>query len=753
MPWSAPRRKMYQQHFGLAKNPFHSLAEGQAVFEGAEQARIIASLRTALIATDSIAVLTGPVGVGKTTIVNRALQEMGSERLVANLGRTQVGPDEIVDLLLGLFGVVREPTRRFECIKTFNRILNEHASSGARIFIVIEDAERLGAEILEELEALTAADGGASAGANIILMGPQKLDKLIATPELERLRQRVRLQQALDRFSVEEVEVYLRHRIRAAGGDFDVMFEPGSALMVRRCSGGIPRVINGLCETALTVAAQNKIARLSSRVIFKVAVDVFGMDPGEAPPLPSREPATGAKHRQPELKPPNAAPPAADKAKPAAERPAAGTSPAAQQASEHTVPVRILPEAPKAEARPAKSTAEPKAEPAKPVAKRPAAPPPDARQKNEHAKLPDPPGLGVPDKTATKAAAKPDKPIPELPPKFKFADEIVVDRDTKPKLPEAKPVKPDRPAPPVTKPAPEPVRPASAKTKPAKAPVKPAAPAVRSPAESLEEPNPPAARSDAKLQEPPAPVRLAEPAVEEPTASFAKIDHDMLDAALAGLAVDDAEVGPDQAAESPAATEDAAAPLPEVTLERNIEASAPEGPDTAQLNQIAAELKDAKTLEDVSDSLAETIFNNEELEAISLKIREDAAKATPDEDQAVLTTSAPASPQPGATQAPAKPRRAAARQPSVSPPPAAAVNTPRPPQQAATNLEKPTAQDSHAPPAKRGPQPEPIENQFNTSITATLKTLSAHSKPRSDDDDGDETSAGLLDRLKDTFKS
>ncbi|MFQ5548443.1 MAG: AAA family ATPase, partial [Woeseia sp.] len=485
---------MYEKHFGLAKNPFHSLAEGEAVFEGPEQAKIIASLRTALSARDSIAILTGPVGVGKTTIVNRALREMGSECLIANLGRTQVGSDEIVDLLLGQFGVVREPTRRFECIKTFNRILNEHASSGARVFIVIEDAERLGAEILEELEALTAADGGSSAGANIILMGPQKLDKLIATAGLERVRQRVRLQQALDRFSAEEVEVYLRHRIRAAGGDFDAVFEPGSALMIRRCSGGIPRVINGLCETALTVAAQNKVTRLTPRVIFKVAVEVFGMDPGEAPPLPSREPATGAKHRQPELKPPNAAPPAADKAKPAAERPAAGTSPAAQQASEHTVPVRILPEAPKAEARPAKSTAEPKAEPAKSVTKPPAAPPPDASRKHQHAKLPDLPGLGVRDKAPAKAGAKPDKPIPELPPKFKFADEIVVDRDTKPKLPEAKPVKPDRPAPPVTKPAPEPVKPAAARTKPAKAPTKPAnapanaptKPAAGSAAESLE---------------------------------------------------------------------------------------------------------------------------------------------------------------------------------------------------------------------------------------------------------------------------
>ncbi|MFQ5982830.1 MAG: ExeA family protein, partial [Woeseiaceae bacterium] len=233
---------MYEQHFGLTKNPFQSVAEDQAVFQGPEQAKVVAALKTALTTRDSIAVITGPVGVGKTTIVHRALQEMGSERLVASLGRTQVGSEELVDMLLGQFGVVREPTRRFECLKTFNRILNERAASGARVFIVIEDAERLGPELLEELEALTAADGGASAGANVILMGRQKLDKLVATPELERVRQRVRLQRALERFNAAEVEAYLRHRIKSAGGDFDAMFEPGTALMIRRCSGGIPRV-------------------------------------------------------------------------------------------------------------------------------------------------------------------------------------------------------------------------------------------------------------------------------------------------------------------------------------------------------------------------------------------------------------------------------------------------------------------------------------------------------------------------------
>ena len=320
------RQDMYLKHFGLSKNPFQYIAEGEAIFEEPKQTKVISDLKTALTAKDSIAVITGPVGVGKTTIVQHALEQMSPGRVVATLGRTQVGSNELVDLLLAEFGVVRESTARFECLKAFERFLAEQAKASTRVFIVIEDAERLGAELLEELEALTAGDGGA--GANIILMGRQKLDNLITKPSLEHLRQRIRLQQTLDRFTPEEVEKYLRQRIAAAGGDFNAIFEAGASLMVRRCSGGIPRVINSLCETALAVAADGNVAQVTIKNIFKVAVEVFGMSPGDQAASP-RAKAT----------PPIPLPVAAKKPAPVAARPEAAN----EQIADPTIPARTLP--------------------------------------------------------------------------------------------------------------------------------------------------------------------------------------------------------------------------------------------------------------------------------------------------------------------------------------------------------------------------------------------------------------------------
>ena len=719
---------MYEKHFGLSKNPFQSLAEGDGVFEGSEQTKVIAALKIALTARDSIAVITGPVGVGKTTIVQRAMEKMGSERLVAILGRTQVGSDELVDLLLAQFGVVREPTKRFECLKTFNRILNDRAEPGERLLTVIEDAERLGAELLEELEALTASDGGACAGANIILMGPQKLDKLITRPSLERVRQRIRLQQTLERFTAEECEAYLRHRIKAAGGDFDAMFEAGASLMVRRCSGGIPRVINSLCETALTVAAESKVPQVSGKIVFKVAVEVFGMSPGDAPasqaprttpgpmppatkpplptaqpPLPTAQPplpvaqppSPVAKPTTPAAKPTTPAPqqatpakttapapqaaaakspapapqpaaaakasaPAAKKPAPVANEPASvavSPIPPAEEVVESTIRVPKLDtaaepanEAPQASPpRAPKPPSNIKVSPTMPAATNGAAGP-ALKPNADAARLPDLPGLGVENKApateAAKPAAKPaaNKPLPELPPKFKFADEIVVDRDTKPKLPVPGALKADLPELPtlkvdegkpktaddiptlgdsvrVEKIAPEVKK---VEEKPAAKPAPPT-PASPQPAPSLAEPSPPAARSQAD---------------DDPTASFAKVDHDMLDAALADLAVHDEEDKPNsvEAEMIAAADEPAAAPaptadptpelIPEVTLDKSIEAKQAEAKaatDPEELNRMAAELEKTQSLEEMSDQLAETLFGSEELEAISLQIREETA--------------------------------------------------------------------------------------------------------------------------------
>ena len=269
---------MYEKHFGLKSRPFGSKAVGAAVFVGPQQAKSITGLQKGLSAPDAVVTVTGPVGVGKTTIVNRALETLATGRTAAQIGRMHLSPEEVVDLLMGGFGIKKSQQGSIRRFAAFRRQLQAQSESGIPVAIIIEDTERLGTQALAEVEALTAADAGDAASANIILMGQPGLHDLLSTPDLARLKQRIRLRQKVAPLTLAEVQGYLKHAIREAGGDYDAIFESGVSEIVHACSEGVPRVINTLCETALTTAMEEHSPRITVALMSQIASDVFGYE-------------------------------------------------------------------------------------------------------------------------------------------------------------------------------------------------------------------------------------------------------------------------------------------------------------------------------------------------------------------------------------------------------------------------------------------------------------------------------------------
>ena len=273
---------MYEAHFGLTSGTFGTKAEGPAVFVGPQQADLIAGIHKGLAARDAIVTVTGPVGVGKTTVVNRALETIHPGRMAAWVGRMAISSEEVLELLLAGFGFKRKTNSTLQRFAAFRRLLHERASTGIPVAIVIEDARKLGPAALAEVEALTAADTADGGGANIILMGEPGLGELLSEPDLARLKQRIRRRQRVAALTGAEVQGYLKHAIRTAGGDYDRVFGAGVAELVTDCSGGIPRIINTLCETALNTAMEAGKSIVSAEFMHQVAVDAFGFE-GELP--------------------------------------------------------------------------------------------------------------------------------------------------------------------------------------------------------------------------------------------------------------------------------------------------------------------------------------------------------------------------------------------------------------------------------------------------------------------------------------
>lgn len=275
---------MYEDHFGLKSNPFRSAAKGTGVFIGPQQAAVISRLQKALAGSDNVVTVTGPVGVGKTTVVKRTLETNNQHQMVAWIGRMRLAPDEMLDLLLGGFGVKTKVTGTVRRFALFKRLLAERVAANIRVVIAVEDALRIGTDALLELEALTANDVG-NDGANIILMGPPEIEQRLNAPELARLRQRTRVGQSIAPFSVSEVQGYLKHCMREAGASFDMLFDEGAASMLHRCSGGLARVIDNVCDAALSAAAETHVDRISCQLIQDVALDVYGLRPAGIEPV------------------------------------------------------------------------------------------------------------------------------------------------------------------------------------------------------------------------------------------------------------------------------------------------------------------------------------------------------------------------------------------------------------------------------------------------------------------------------------
>nr|MDJ0712367.1 hypothetical protein [Woeseiaceae bacterium] len=343
---------MYEEHFGLKKRPFLAKATGGDVFVGPQTANTMAGLKKALSAQDAIVSVSGSAGVGKTTLVAKALEALRSTHRSVRISRMQLEGTDALEFLLEELGTGPLPKGPIRQFAAFRELIAQLESSGKRFVIIVEDAVRTGIETLAELEALTAADAGESGGAAIVIMGDESLGNVLADPQLARLSQRLRQRLSISPLSVAELRGYLMHAFRAAGGNFDDAFAGQSADMLHRLSGGVPRVANYLAEAVLSAAATDGTSPVDEVLVARVARDDFGLEPASEPevplvvepepapktvpaPEPAREPAIEAEP-QPAPEPDYAAEPAPPSPEPDY---AAEPAPPAPEAESEPVPV------------------------------------------------------------------------------------------------------------------------------------------------------------------------------------------------------------------------------------------------------------------------------------------------------------------------------------------------------------------------------------------------------------------------------
>ena len=245
---------MYLELFKLKELPFRLSPDPQFLYLSKQHARAKAYMESTIWFTDGFVVITGEIGSGKTTLIESFLQEIQKDVVVAQINQTQVSASDFLQAVLVQFGFSPFKMKKAELIATINSFLVEQYAANRKVLLIVDEAQNLSLRVLEEIRLLSGVETTKEKVLRIILAGQPELNAKLDAPELVQLKQRVRLRFHLSALSSDETTEYVRHRLAVAGGADRQIFTPDTFSEIHRYSGGVPRLINTLCDTAMMAA-------------------------------------------------------------------------------------------------------------------------------------------------------------------------------------------------------------------------------------------------------------------------------------------------------------------------------------------------------------------------------------------------------------------------------------------------------------------------------------------------------------------
>jgi general secretion pathway protein A len=245
---------MYLEPFKLRELPFRLSPDPQFLYLSKQHARAKAYMESTIWFTDGFVVITGEIGAGKTTLIESFLKEVPRDVVVAQINQTQVSVVDFLQAVLVQFGFSPFKMRKAELISTLNNFLIEQYAAGRKVLLIVDEAQNLTMRVLEEVRLLSGVETTKDKVLRIILAGQPELNDKLNAPELAQLTQRVRLRFHLQTLSETETQAYIQHRLEVAGAGDRAIFTAETFPMIFRYCGGVPRLVNTLCDTALMAA-------------------------------------------------------------------------------------------------------------------------------------------------------------------------------------------------------------------------------------------------------------------------------------------------------------------------------------------------------------------------------------------------------------------------------------------------------------------------------------------------------------------
>ena len=301
----------YEPFFGLTEAPFSLAPDPHFLFESVSLSAALAQLAYALERREPLVVVTGEIGTGKTLLCRAVLQRMQRKTFLSVIHDPFLECDDLLKQLLEDFGVIAKDrtrltqTSRHDLIEALQAFLRSLRAIQAHAVVIIDEAQHLQPEVLEQIRLLSNIDDERGTLLQVILVGQPELDQLLARPELRQLQQRVSRRFRLQPLNIDEVHQYIDHRLAQARkgkvvsptpgaadlakalaewsrGDASVEFTPEALQLVAELSGGLPRVINLLCDRSLEEACASRV-RVIDVPLIQSAARALGIAQQPAP--------------------------------------------------------------------------------------------------------------------------------------------------------------------------------------------------------------------------------------------------------------------------------------------------------------------------------------------------------------------------------------------------------------------------------------------------------------------------------------
>jgi len=265
---------MYKKFFGLKENPFNVNPDPRYLFLTHHTQEALACLTYGIETRKGFIMLTGEVGTGKTTLINKLLEWLHKERVsTAFVFNPRLSVSQFFDFMMADFGIVCESRQKGQMLLKLNQWLLERYQAGERAVLIVDEAQNLSPQMLEEIRLLTNLETSTEKLLQIVLAGQPELEQKLNQPELRQLRQRITLRAKTRQLTLDETQGYIQERLRIAGAENIDLFSPEAIVAVHRYARGIPRVTNLLCEHSLVSSFVDQLNPVPPEIVEEVARD------------------------------------------------------------------------------------------------------------------------------------------------------------------------------------------------------------------------------------------------------------------------------------------------------------------------------------------------------------------------------------------------------------------------------------------------------------------------------------------------